>query len=86
MRATAGAWAPSTATSTASLSERTWPISSAVNRYDMGTATRPSLRQACMKARTWRLLGPHHTARSPLPNPRAASPPTSRFTIRLSSA
>ena len=46
----------------------------------------PSLRAACMKAMTWRLLGPHHTATSPFRTPREARPLTSRLTSRLSSA
>src|SRR5947209_3999314 len=39
-----------------------------------------------MNVSTWRLLGPHHTARSPGPKPSPASPLARRFTSRLSAA
>ena len=43
----------------------TYAISSALNRYESGTATSPSLRAAWIVASTSSEFGPHHTSRSP---------------------
>ena len=43
----------------------TYAISSALNRYDSGTATRLSLRAAWIVTSTSSEFGPHHTSRSP---------------------
>ena len=63
--ATSGACSASTTTVVASELSMTYAISSALNRYDSGTATRPSLRAAWIVARTSSEFGPHHTSRSP---------------------
>src|SRR5947209_2699450 len=73
-------------TTAASLSARTWWHSSAVNRYGRGTATRPSLRQACMNTTTWVLFGPHHTPTSPARTPSAAKPLATRLISAFISA
>ena len=64
----------------------TYCISSALKRYDSGTATRLHLRAAWIVASTSSEFGPHHTRRSPDRAPAASSPWPSRFTCALSSA
>ena len=64
----------------------TYAISSALNRYDNGTATSASLRAAWIVASTSSEFGPHHTSRSPLRAPAARNPLARRFTMSLSSA
>ena len=64
----------------------TYAISSALKRYESGTATRLSLRAAWIVASTSSEFGPHHTSRSPGCAPAARRPCASRFTSALSSA
>ena len=63
-----------------------WRASSGVSRYGRGTATTPSLRQACMATTTSVPFGPHHTTRSPARTPSRARPSASRFTRVFSAA
>ena len=63
----------------------TYAISSALKRYESGTATRPSLRAAWIVASTSSEFGPHHTSRSPARAPAAVQAVRSRFTIAFSS-
>ena len=55
-------------------------ISSALNRYDSGTATSSTLRAAWIVASTSSEFGPHHTSRSPGCMPGPQQPCASRFT------
>src|SRR3954453_5892589 len=64
----------------------TYAISSAVKRYERGTATSPALRAAWTTAIVSSEFGPHHTMRAPCSAPSASSPGASRFTRVLSSA
>ena len=52
----------------------TYAISSAVNRYESGTATSPALRAAWTTAIVSSEFGPHHTIRSPCSAPSAQQP------------
>ena len=52
----------------------TYCISSALNRYESGTATSSTLRAAWIVASTSSEFGPHHTSRSPRRAPEREQP------------
>ena len=64
----------------------TYCISSALKRYESGTATSPALRAAWMTVITSSEFGPHQTIRSPCSAPRSRSPCATLFTSSFSSA
>jgi hypothetical protein len=82
--ATSGACSASTTTSVASELSITYCISSALKRYESGTAIWPALRAAWIVVTTSSEFGPHQTRRSPRSIPRLRSACASRFTLLLS--
>ena len=85
MEAISPANSASATTHVASELSMTYAISSAVNRYESGTATMRSLRAAWFAATTCSEFGPHHTSRSPGATAAARALAT-RLVMALSSA